>query len=177
MNKGDIITRFWNNVEIVSVCSRKRYKTALGIGCFSTYVNMPKNACWIWKGSKADGYGMLWYKGRLRGAHVVSYLLHRGSIPKGKEICHRCSGKDRRDCVNPAHLYAGTRKQNVADGLRKGTMLLGKRNGSTKLSKTDVLNIRRRVYLGEMQMEIAEDFGVTAACISNIMARRSWGWL
>jgi hypothetical protein len=74
-------------------------------------------------------------------------------------------------------LYAGTRKQNVADGLRKGTMLLGKRNGSTKLSKTDVLNIRRRVYLGEMQMEIAEDFGVTAACISNIMARRSWGWL
>jgi hypothetical protein len=96
VNKGDIITRFWNNVEIVSVCSRKRYKTALGIGCFSTYINMPKNACWIWKGSKADGYGMLWYKGRLRGAHVVSYLLSGRTIPEGYVVCHSGLCKNKR---------------------------------------------------------------------------------
>ena len=38
--------------------------------------------------------------------------MTRGEIPEGKLILHLCH---RRSCVQPAHLYAGTQKQNTED--------------------------------------------------------------
>ena len=38
--------------------------------------------------------------------------MSRGSIPQSKLILHLC---DRRSCIQPAHLYAGTPQQNTDD--------------------------------------------------------------
>ena len=40
------------------------------------------------------------------------YLLEKGPIPKGKNVCHGC---DTPLCVNPDHLYVATQKKNLAD--------------------------------------------------------------
>lgn len=44
--------------------------------------------------------------------HRVSWAIANGEDPGGRLICHRC---DNPPCANPAHLYAGTHKDNAQD--------------------------------------------------------------
>src|SRR5215831_212140 len=75
------------------------------------------SGCWLWQGgTNAAGYGMLRVNGTSKGAHVVSWLLHRGPV-NGKYVLHRC---DVRACCNPDHLWLGTQRENVEDAIRKG---------------------------------------------------------
>lgn len=80
--------------------------------------------CWLWTGATSRGYGML-RDGESRGAHVVSYELHHGSVPAGLTIDHLChngsgceAGVDclHRRCVNPAHLEAIPGGENALRG-------------------------------------------------------------
>ena len=59
--------------------------------------------CFLWR-HRLDG--------KTSKAHRVAYEMSRGSIPEGMFILHICH---RRSCIQPAHLYAGTRKQNAED--------------------------------------------------------------
>jgi hypothetical protein len=71
------------------------------------------NGCWEWQGGRNNrGYGNITVHGRSRGAHVVAHELWIGPIPKGLSVFHKCKNSA---CCNPAHLYAGSRKQNVQD--------------------------------------------------------------
>lgn len=45
-----------------------------------------------------------------RYAHRYSYVKFRGAIPEGCEIDHLCRNKK---CVNPKHLEAVTRSENM----------------------------------------------------------------
>lgn len=72
------------------------------------------NGCWLWMGSiSTAGYG---HKGH-RYIHRLVMETTRGPIPVRHEVCHAC---DVRRCVNPAHLFTGTRLDNVLDCVRKG---------------------------------------------------------
>lgn len=75
-------------------------------------------ACWQWQGSKfTTGYGAFSIGGKNRAAHRVAYELTHGAIEGGLHICHSC---DNRLCVNPLHLFSGTRSDNMRDMVSKG---------------------------------------------------------
>ena len=68
------------------------------------------DTCWVWNAARNEfGYGYFFNKKMVR-SHRFSYELHKGKIPEDKEIDHIC--KNRR-CVNPEHLEAVTRRENI----------------------------------------------------------------
>jgi hypothetical protein len=73
--------------------------------------------CWIWQGWVThNGYGEKAYRGKTWRVHRLMYTLTQGPVSSGMDVCHSC---DVRLCCNPAHLWVGTRKQNMEDCLAK----------------------------------------------------------
>jgi hypothetical protein len=75
--------------------------------------------CWFWTGAPTSRkYGSFVYytKKPAIGAHVASYLLHKGEIPTGMLVCHHC---DNPPCVNPEHLFLDTNSGNMKDMFAK----------------------------------------------------------
>lgn len=70
----------------------------------------PSCGCWIWSAAGCPGYGQFGIGSRDHKAHIVSYVHFKGPIPAGKEIDHICRLKC---CVNPDHLRAVTRAENI----------------------------------------------------------------
>jgi hypothetical protein len=132
-------------------------------------------ACWLWTGHVGEnGYGVISIKGRAYKAHRVSHLLEHGHIENDRFVLHRC---DVRACVNPAHLFLGTLRDNSQDAVRKGrnTKLYGERNGKAKLTRAAVLAIRRICRRGGVyQKTVAKQFGVSEATVSYVVRGGRW---
>lgn len=133
--------------------------------------------CWLWRASKSwDGYGLFFFKGKLRRAHRVSWILFNGKIPQGLFVLHHC---DNRSCVNPAHLFLGDQKTNMADMTKKGRRAhiapKGEQQGNSKLTEKDVILIRTRYARGNVsQRKIAREHGVSKSLIGYIVRGEIW---
>ena len=74
--------------------------------------------CWVWDGAVTPrGYGHLRHGGLDWRAHRAAYSAFTGVIPRGSFVLHRC---DVRACINPAHLFLGSARDNTADMIVKG---------------------------------------------------------
>jgi hypothetical protein len=69
--------------------------------------------CWLWKRPNKDGYGRFWWNGSKTTAHRFAFLAYGGKLAKGEEPDHLCRV---RRCVNPDHLQAVTRRENLRRG-------------------------------------------------------------
>jgi len=128
--------------------------------------------CVEWKAGKtAGGYG--WWRGKY--AHRIAFEAFVGPIPEGQCVCHHC---DNPSCINPMHLFLGTKADNNRDMFAKGRgrpgMVAGERHGRSKLSYKDVAEIRARRHSGETLVAIARDFGVTHQAIHGVVTGRTW---
>lgn len=73
------------------------------------------DTCWLWTAGQAGPYGAFYPTGARQaiGAHVWSYIKHKGPVPTGLVVDHQCEVKL---CVNPAHLKAMTHRENILKG-------------------------------------------------------------
>ncbi len=128
--------------------------------------NFSAEECWTWLGAgKGNGYGHT-SKGP---AHRVAYELFVGTIPNGMDVCHRC---DNRACVNPSHLFVGTRAENMADMSAKKRGAGGCRK---HLKESAIQEIRRRLSAGTRPRVIAETMDINYATVVAIKEGRSYG--
>lgn len=119
-----------------------------------------------------DGYGAFRIKGHRELAHRLSYQVFKGPIPKNMCVLHRC---DTPACVNPEHLFLGSRDLNNKDRMRKGRSALGEKSGRSKLSPEDVRDIRRLYQSHTITTTaIGKQYGVSNHQVSMIGLYKSW---
>ena len=135
------------------------------------YTPVPEAGCWLWLGCwHVRGYGKTGGHDGSRIAHRVFFEAHKGAIPEGLFVCHKC---DTPSCVNPDHLFAGTAAENGADAANKGRgrEARGEKNSSAKLTERQVLAIFNDP---RPEREVADEFGVSAGTVTAIKNGRAW---
>jgi hypothetical protein len=140
--------------------------------------------CHEWTGSiQSNGYGRFNVFGRSMYAHRFSALMKIGILRSGMDVCHKC---DNRKCVNPDHLFIGTRKDNMRDAVSKGRHASGeklsvsKRGDKSHLSKltaAEVLEIRSMKLKGVKTKELSEKFNISSDNIRRIIRKDTWRYI
>jgi hypothetical protein len=132
------------------------------------------DTCWLWTGRKnKKGYGTIKVDGRSWTTHRLSYYLETGVNP-ALYVLHHC---DVRNCVNPAHLYAGTQTDNMRDMLSRGrgNKARGERVNTAKLTAEQVVAIRAAHAAGGISyVELGRQYGMSDVNISSLVRRLSW---
>ena len=139
------VTRFWRHVEVRA-----------------------DDQCWTWLGdTHRNGYGIFTWEGRRYGAHELALSFTYGeSRIKGLDTCHSC---DNPLCCNPAHLRFDTRQGNVDDMHSRGRAPRGETHSAATLSDADVRTIRLRRAAGARQKDLAAQFNISTAYVSDIV--------
>ena len=108
-------------------------------------------------------------------AHRLSYAFTHGVQIGGLEVVrHTC---DNPGSCNPNHLTTGNYAENSQDMVTKDRSAEGEQHGRAKLTKKEVLEIRKRCTNGEKQAMLAVDYGVANQQISRIVNNKRWSWL
>lgn len=149
--------------------------------------------CWLWTGCLVGGYGFFLYDTQNR-AHRVAWILANGAIPDGLCVCHKC---DVPHCVNPAHLFLGTHRDNMLDRKAKKPrrtrardnrspqstrmrryyadnpdhVLRGASANPSRLTETQAMLALTSAIPSRA---LARRFGVSPAAIFSIRSRRTW---
>ena len=129
------------------------------------------SGCWLFAGGLVrGGYGQVRLGAKKILAHRAAWELVNGPIPAGLLVCHNC---DTPACVNPAHLFLGTPRENMADKIAKGRQrnVTGEAHGRAKLTEQMVQSI---ISDSRTQREIAKAFGIGQAQVSRIKTGSRW---
>lgn len=131
--------------------------------------------CWLWTGAttsrtKTGGYGSYYHEGKIVRAHVFSLSMKLERPVTGWAL-HRC---DQSLCVNPDHLYEGSRDDNTSDAMSRGHVSSGENNARAKLTENDVVDLRQRRAAGESYSSLAEAFGISPVQASKIARGLRW---
>lgn len=136
-------------------------------------VKVAPNGCWEWQKYRGPkGYGQINIDGRILSTHRLSYQTFVGPIPNELCVLHRC---DNSSCINPDHLWLGTKLDNNRDMHTKGRQAVGDDLPQASLSSEQVLSILNKNPRGwDEYREIAKRYEVSWQTIWRIVTRRNW---
>lgn len=119
--------------------------------------------CWPWTGfCKSSGHGLTSYKSHPIHASRKAWILLNGPIAADLCVNHRC---DNAACCNPAHMYLGTRADNMVDLWSKtpsAERAFGRKRVLNEEQLERLWQLRRK---GKKLRECAEIFDVHIATI------------
>jgi hypothetical protein len=120
----------------------------------------------------ADGYGWMNTPTGHLGAHVYAAILAHGEKPSPLyEACHNC-GNGSIGCVNPRHIYWGTRSDNLKDAYAHGAMPRSRPTGemafAARYSDEVIQQVRDALARGERQTAIAKRLNISQSHVSRI---------
>lgn len=132
-----------------------------------------EDECWPWLGdTDDDGYGVFFYRGRMRRAHELALSFTTGEArAEGLDTCHSC---DNPSCCKPADLRFASRQSNVDDMWNRDRGLAGERAPWARLTNVAIREIRARRAAGARQVDLAAEYGVSQAYISEIVNGLVW---
>jgi len=117
-------------------------------------------------------FGHGYFEGKL--THRLVWEWTNGPVPADMCVCHRC---DNPPCVNPEHLFLGTKKANAEDMVSKGRSPRGEARPNAKLTGDNVHFIRGLKAAGHTATDVAWLFGVSRRLISGIWSGVRWNHL
>jgi len=131
-----------------------------------------KEGCWGWFGYRTNtGYVLIRYEKDKIPAHRASWIIHKGIIPEGMMVLHKC---DNRECTNPKHLFLGTHKDNMKDREIKGRGQKGITHHKCKLTEQQVLEIKNLIRKGLSDSDLSKRFSVNTGTIWFIRNGVTW---
>ena len=107
----------------------------------------------------AKRYGSVNYEGGKRmSAHRASFLVNNGPLGPDEVVRHTC---DRKCCIEPTHLLAGTPLENARDAVERDRVVYGLRHPAATIPP-EVIREAVDEYLrgGKSQAEMARRLGV-----------------
>lgn len=138
------------------------------------------SGCWEWTGCiQANGYGRMTFRRKSDYVHIWAYQAYIGETIRGLDVCHSC---DNRKCINPDHLFIGTRLENMQDCAAKGRTakgeMLGDRRGESgpaaKLTWDQVRALRAAMPSGKGMHEYAARLGISVDNVRLILRGKTW---
>lgn len=127
--------------------------------------------CWLWRGfKKPSGHGLTTHKGLAIHTSRLAWVLTHGPIERDLCVNHRC---DQAACCNPAHLYLGTRRDNMIDlWARTPAAERGERGRPYALSVEQVIELLELRRQGATLKDCAERFQVHIATVCRIVTEQ-----
>lgn len=122
------------------------------------------DGCWQWTAATSHGYASMGYQGKIKKVCTLIYELFilEDSIPTGLCVLHKC---DNRSCINPDHLYLGTKGDNIRDRTERNPISF---MGRSKLSDDDISRIKYLVLSGYDKQMLANEYKVTLRTIQRV---------
>jgi hypothetical protein len=112
--------------------------------------------CWIWQGVLSNaGYALTRHTTRHRRVYSVSNPTEDIA---GLDVDHLCG---QRACMRPDHLASSPRAAHM-------------RRHTSRLTETQVAEVRARHAAGESSAELAAEYGYTVGGMSNLIHNRRW---
>lgn len=126
----------------------------------------------------------LWVDGKGKSCYIhrLVALVFLGPCPEGMQVHHHDGQKTNN---NLANLHYVTPAENIRHAFNAGLIepppppyLRGEDHGQSKLTETDIREIRQTYESGEItQRQLAAQYGVDESNISLIVNHESWSWL
>lgn len=131
-----------------------------------------ENGCWICTSHAPNSEGYPRININKKRIYISRYMYekYKGEIPEHYDMCHKC---DIPMCINPDHLFAGTRQDNVNDCINKNRNVKGEMVITSKLTEKQAYEIKFG-YDSLTFKEIASIYGVSYTLISFIKNNKRW---
>lgn len=131
----------------------------------------------MWTGYRdKQGYGAVWFQGRMWLAHRVAWVKAHGPIPEGLCVLHHCDNPPCCEAEGGEHLFLGTKADNSLDmaAKKRCAVTAGEANARARLTAVQVLEIRES---DDLQRVLAERYGVSVTQINYIRRGHRWSSL
>jgi hypothetical protein len=102
---------------------------------------------------------------------LEAFVCPRPVFPRVHDACHNDGNADNNKLSN---LRWDTRKSNIHDQRKHGTLVIGEKQNRAIMTEEKVLSLRAKYEQGIGWKQLAQEFGISRGTVYQILSRTSW---